>query len=160
LGKEIKGDGYSGGKVNGYDGKDGKGNFDWLTETRKVGGGDGKDFNFIAININCQKIKGVIMEPEFEEKIAATANKALGIVADYFDGKVDKIGKVPDAFKFLPQAIKVFHMQQTRRLQERSQALRLLKFLPDAQARAKYIKITQPEAAALLEHRPKKKVSK
>ena len=100
------------------------------------------------------------MEPEFEEKIAATANKALGIVADYFDGKVDKIGKVPDAFKFLPQAIKVFHMQQTRRLQERSQALRLLKFLPDAQARAKYIKITQPEAAALLEHRPKKKVSK
>jgi hypothetical protein len=51
-------------------------------------------------------------------------------------------------------------MQQTRRLQERSQALRLLKFLPDAQARAKYIKITQPEAAALLEHRPKKKVSK
>jgi hypothetical protein len=92
---------------------------------------------------------------DFEEKMAEVGKTALGLVSDYFEEGTES-PKVEKAFRFLPHAIKILHMKQTRHLQERSQAIRLLKFLPDDETRNRYIKITQPVAAPLLEHRPKK----
>jgi hypothetical protein len=93
---------------------------------------------------------------EFEERMDEVGMAALELVADFFTKDEDS-PKVEKAFKFLPHAIKVRHMRQTRQLQERSQAIRLLNFLPDEETRQRYIKATQPGAAPLLEHRPIKK---
>jgi len=94
---------------------------------------------------------------EFDAKMDEVGMTALNLVADYFSGESDTpSSKVEKSFKFLPHAIKVKHMRQTKQLQERSQAIRLLNFLPDDETRRKYIMATQPTAKPLLEHRPKK----
>jgi hypothetical protein len=94
---------------------------------------------------------------EFLSKMEAAGLSAVDMVIAYFIGENDEpTPKVEKAFKFLPHAIKMRHMEQVKVSNERSQALRLLKFLPDDETRRKYIGLTQPQVAPLLEHRPGK----
>jgi len=100
------------------------------------------------------------VEDKFEEKMAAVGDLALNLIADYFkakpEGKEEADPRVEKAFKFIGHPIKVRHMAQHRMLTERSQAIRLLPYLKNQEAREEYIKMTQPQAAPLLEHRPQK----
>jgi len=94
------------------------------------------------------------IEEKLKNRIIEIADTGLGSIDDYFkDTEVDP-GKVSMAFKILNQATKVLHMNQVRVLTERSQALRLLRWLPNDEARNEYIKITNPKAAPLLLKRP------
>lgn len=94
------------------------------------------------------------MEDQFEDKMAEVGDMALKLISNYFSGDADAEDKekIDRAFKFIQHPIKVRHMDQVRKIQERSQAIRLLKFLPTEDDRQEYIKRTQPYAAPLLEH--------
>lgn len=97
------------------------------------------------------------MQEVFETKMAEVGDKALELIRQYFDGEADTNDiRIDRAFKFIGHPIKVMHMKQYRKMQERSQAIRLLKFLPDDKTRKQYIRMTQPQTEALLENRPKK----
>jgi hypothetical protein len=94
--------------------------------------------------------------PEIGDSIMHGGKLAMEIITDYFEGSLDYGPKVASALKFLPQVLKLKHMEQHRTLVERSQAIRLMPYFKDDETRHKYIRLTQPGAAALLEHRPKK----
>jgi len=96
------------------------------------------------------------VEERLKERVLETTDKALDIVDRYMKDKGgEEDPKVTMAFKLLNQGIKILHMNQVKTLTERSQALRLLKWLPDDAAREEYIKITNPQAVPLLLKRPK-----
>ena len=95
------------------------------------------------------------IEEQLKGDVLTTANKALGVMDSYLDGNEDDTAKVFNAQKLLSHGIKILHMNQVRVLTDRSQALRLLKYLPDDETREKYISITNPKVAPLLLQRPK-----
>lgn len=94
---------------------------------------------------------------KFETKIKVIGNKALVHLEDFFDGKVANPDIIKNATKMIGHTIKVIHMGMIQENTRRSQALRLLKFLPSDAVRKEYIKMTNPEVAPLLLSRPKKK---
>lgn len=97
------------------------------------------------------------MTKSFETKMVAVGHKALQLIDKYFAGKYvpGDEPQIEKAFKFIGHPIKVMHMQMHRTIQERSQAIRLLKFLQSDEERHEYIKMTQPQAVSLLEQRHK-----
>ena len=102
-------------------------------------------------------IKTQTQQEELKGRILASGTKAMDIVDAYLIGEVKDDSRVPLAQKLMVQVVKVLHMDQVKTLTERSQALRLLQFLPDDRARREYIKLTNPQAAPLLLARPKGK---
>lgn len=98
----------------------------------------------------------VAAEQTLKDRIIASSVKAMEAVDDYLAGNTDDREKAMTAFRILSQGVKVMQMMQVRMLTERSQALRLVKFLPNDEARAKYIALTNPQAAPLLLDKPKK----
>jgi hypothetical protein len=97
------------------------------------------------------------MVTTFEDQIVVVGDQALELIRSYFAGEHQEadLPKIEKAFRFIGHPIKMLHMKQNRTQQERSQAIRLLKYLRSDGERDEYIKMTQPQAAALLEHRPK-----
>ena len=98
-------------------------------------------------------VKGI--EEQLKGNVLTVAGKALSVVDSYLDDKEDDTAKVANAQKLLSHGIKILHMNQVRVLTDRSQTLRLLKYLPDDETREKYISITNPQVAPLLLQRPK-----
>lgn len=95
-------------------------------------------------------------EEKVKTRIVETADKGLDIIDQYFDGKETDSNKVNIAFRIVGQSTKVMHMNQVKVFTERSQALRLLPWLSDESAREQYIRMTNPQIAPKLLHRPKK----
>jgi len=94
-------------------------------------------------------------DEELREKMINVGGKALAVLVGYFEGTESDEDKVKVAFRVVPQAVKVSHMNQQRVFVERSQAIRLLPYLKDEDTREKYIRLTQPTAKPLLLARPK-----
>lgn len=99
------------------------------------------------------------MNETFEQKMAEVGDRTLEIISEYFSGTADPENDlmVERAFKFIGHPIKVLHMKQHKEIQERSQGVQLLNFLPNDEVRQHYITITQPEAAPLLAKPQKRK---
>jgi len=97
------------------------------------------------------------MDEVFREKLVSVGSNALDMIGNYFRGEEEDSPKIDKAFKILPQAVKIMHMNQHRTLTERSQAIRLLPYLRDEETREEYIRMTQPSTAPLLESKPSKK---
>ena len=95
------------------------------------------------------------IEDKVKDRIVNVADSGIDAIESYFKGDEVNPEKVSIAFKLINQATKVMHMNQVRKLTERSQALRLLPWLKDDKARNEYIKLTNPQAAPLLLGRPK-----
>ena len=95
------------------------------------------------------------VEEQLKGGVLATAGRALNVMDSYLDGKEDDTTKIFISQKLLTHGIKILHMNQVKVLTNRSQALRLIKYLPDDETRQKYISITNPQAAPLLLQRPK-----
>lgn len=95
------------------------------------------------------------VEEQLKVDVLATASKALGIMDSYLDNNEGITDRVLVSQKLLSHGIKILHMNQVKILTDRSQALRLLKYLPDDETRQKYISITSPKVAPLLLQRPK-----
>ena len=93
-------------------------------------------------------------ELDFRGKIKGISNKALDIIDGYFDGKRHGTDKVKEAMKMVGFGVKVEHMNQLKDQNNRSVALRLLRWLPDDAARKRYIQITNPEIKQALLARP------
>lgn len=106
---------------------------------------------------NSKLVEPVMHNPEeaLKNRIVRGTNSAMDIVERYLAGK-DEIDntKALMAFRLLNQGVKVLHMNQVKALTERGHALRLLKFLPDDNARSEYIRMTNPQAAPLLLKKP------
>jgi len=103
-----------------------------------------------------QRIGEKMKDEELREKIINVGGKALEVLEGYFEGTESDEERVKAAFRVVPQAVKVSHMNQQRVFVERSQAIRLLPYLKDDAAREKYIQLTQPTAKPLLLARPEK----
>jgi len=95
------------------------------------------------------------IEEKVKDRIVNVANSSIEAIESYFKGEEVSPEKVNIAFKLINQATKVMHMNQVRILTERSQALRLLPWLKDDNARNEYIRLTNPEVAPLLLDRPR-----
>lgn len=94
---------------------------------------------------------------DFREKMMGIGHKALKIMDDYFEGKsTEDPEKVKHAVRMIGASLKVEHMNQVQEISRKSQALRLIKYLPqDDQLRQTYIVLTNPETRPLLLDRPK-----
>lgn len=93
-------------------------------------------------------------EERLRGRILDTTDSAMDVVDECMrGGEVDE--RTSMAFRLVNQGVKILHMNQMRLFTERSQALRLLKYLPDEESRAEYIRISNPQAAPLLLSRPK-----
>jgi hypothetical protein len=95
-----------------------------------------------------EKIRGRIVE---------MGDQTLDTIGKVFNGEDVSPVKINLASKMLTQVVKVLHMNQVKTNTERSQAIRLLPWLKDDQARADYMKATNPQVAPLMLGRPKKK---
>jgi hypothetical protein len=95
-------------------------------------------------------------DEDFREKTINVGGKALEMIEKYFEGSEQDSDKVKAAFRIVPQAVKVSHMNQVRVQVDRSHAIRLLPYLKDEEVREKYIRITQPSLKPLLLARPEK----
>ena len=91
----------------------------------------------------------------FRGRTTKVSEKALSIIDSYFGSEKVDLKKVDIAAKMVGFGVKIEHINQIKEQGDKSLALRLMKFLPDKDVREKYIKITNPEVAPLLESRPK-----
>ena len=97
-------------------------------------------------------------EDAIRDTMVEVGETALDIIRNYLSSDIKGGKKVEHAFKMLGVTTKVLHMNQIRTFTERSQALRLMKFLPNDETREEYIKLTNPVAAPLLKARPRKRL--
>jgi len=93
---------------------------------------------------------------QLREGILRTTLKAVNIMNEYFEGKLPGSPLVKEASKMIGYGLKVEHMNQLRIQNDRSVALRLIKFLPKDIDRQEYIRLTQPQVAKLMP-KPKRK---
>lgn len=95
-------------------------------------------------------------DDQIRTRIVGMGEKVLDTMEAAFDGTMETERAVL-ASRTLSQIIKVLHMNQHRQLVERSQAIRLLPWLADDSARAKYMELTNPKIAPLMLAGPKKR---
>jgi hypothetical protein len=95
------------------------------------------------------------METEFREKVLAVAAKGVRIIEGFFDGEEAKPEMVKEASRMIAEGVKVSNRNQVDQQVKRSQALRLIQFIPKAN-RLEYISITNPEAKPFLLARPER----
>ena len=101
------------------------------------------------------------MNTELRDGVQKAAKESLHIINGYFLGDETKEKNVLAALRVLGFGVNVEKMNQLKDHGDKSLALRLIQFLPkDEETRAKYLKITNPQVAGLLESRPKKAGSK
>jgi len=92
---------------------------------------------------------------EFRDGILNRAKKALNCIDEYFEGKDIDDQKIRNAIRMVQFGVKIEHMNQIKDHNDKSLAIRLLKFLPDKDTRMEYIKLTNPEVKPLLINKPK-----
>jgi len=92
---------------------------------------------------------------DFRNGIINIAGKGLDIMNEYFDGKRTGTDKIDEASKMIREGVKISNRDQVDAQVKRSQAIRLLHFIPN-ENRANYIAITNPEAKPFLLPKPRK----
>ena len=91
----------------------------------------------------------------FRHRVKAIAEKGLNIMEEDFEGTRKGTDKVNEASKMIGFGVKVSHMDQLKVQHERSQAIRLLPYIPK-EKRGEYISLTNPTASPYLLGRPSK----
>ena len=91
------------------------------------------------------------MQKDFRVEILKVASKGMKIMNEYFDGK--NTDKVKEASRMISEGIKISNRNQVDEQVRRSQAVRLLAYIPKEQ-RANYIALTNPEAKPFLLSKP------
>lgn len=97
------------------------------------------------------------MDDAIKTRIVGMGDKVIDTMEAAFSDETIDAQKASLASRTLSQIIKVLHMNQHRQLVERSQAIRLLPWLADDDARAKYMELTNPKIAPLMLARPAKR---
>jgi DNA-directed RNA polymerase alpha subunit len=92
---------------------------------------------------------------DFREHILNLSEKAVRIMDEYFDGKRAGTEKVQEASAMIREGVKISNRDQVDAQVKRSQALKLISFVP-AERRDEYISITNPDVKPFLLARPKK----
>lgn len=92
---------------------------------------------------------------KFRNGVMELASKGVDIMDSYFDGEVTDSQKIKMASKVITEGVKVSNRDQVDAQVRRSQAIRLVSFIPK-ENRAEYIALTNPEAKPFLLDRPKK----
>src|SRR3989304_386349 len=98
----------------------------------------------------------VTTEQTLKDRIIESGIRALEVVDDYLAGSSEDREKAITGFRILSEAVKVMQQNQVRQLTERSQALRLIPYLP-REARNDYIELPNPQVKHLLLDKPKVK---
>jgi len=127
---------------------------------RLGGAGQGKawqgEAKLLTINqeevlMSMKKRTEEIMDVDFSDQVAELGVKSLKIMNEYFEGKEEDTEKIKYASKTISQTITAQNMKRVGQYQERSLALRLLKYLPtDEDFRRKYIEVTNPQIKPLM----------
>lgn len=91
----------------------------------------------------------------FREGIIRISEKSLKIIDEFFEGERTGADKVKEASQMIREGVKVSNRNQVNEQVSRSQAIRLIPFIPKEQ-REKYISITSPETKPFLLSKPKK----
>jgi len=91
----------------------------------------------------------------FRQRVIDIGNKSLDILNEFFDGQRHGTDKVKEASQMIRHGVTVSNRNQMDAQVRRSQAIRLIPYIPKDQ-RKKYISITSPEAKPFLLSRPKK----
>lgn len=92
---------------------------------------------------------------EFRSDVLSLAGKAINIMNEYFDGNRHGTDKVQEASSMIREGVKISNRDQVDSQVKRSQAIRLMHFIPK-ERQADYIKFTNPEAAPFLLDSPSK----
>lgn len=93
---------------------------------------------------------------DFRESVLELGAKGVNIMNEYFDGRRQGTDLVKEAGTMIREAVKVSNRNQMDLQVKRSQAIRLISFIPQ-EHRAEYIALSAPEAKPFLLSRPKKK---
>lgn len=96
------------------------------------------------------------MHEKFRENVISVGEKGLGWLKEYFEGAELPTDKLDKAMKILQLSVKTPHIMQLDEQVKRSQAIRLLNFIPK-EHRSDYIALTNPEAKPFLLSKPEKK---
>jgi len=86
---------------------------------------------------------------EFRGSVLNLANKAVTIMNEYFDGDRHGTDKVQEASSMIREGVKISNRDQVDVQVKRSQAIRLMPYIPK-ENRTEYIKFTNPEVPPLL----------
>lgn len=92
-------------------------------------------------------------EQKFREDLVGLGADTVNKVKGYFSGKELSKDMLQTVTRVMGYAVKVSHMNQHAEIQKRSQAIRLLSFIPPDR-RGEYIALTNPEARPFLLDRP------
>lgn len=95
------------------------------------------------------------MGNDFRQSVLNLGIKGANIIDEYFEGKRAGTDKVSEATFMIREAVKVSNRDQVDIQVKRSQAIRLLHFIPENR-RKDYIALTNPEAKPFLLNRPLK----
>lgn len=95
------------------------------------------------------------MAKEFRSGVLGLADKGLNILDEYFEGERQGTDMVNEASKMIREGVKISNRDQVDVQVKRSQAIRLMSYIPKAN-RAEYISITNPEAKPFLLDKPEK----
>jgi len=96
------------------------------------------------------------MNKELRQGVQRVSQSALDIVQEYFDGKRPGTAQIKEAMKMIGFGLKVEHIDQLAVQNDRSIALRLIKFLPNEVDKDQYILMTNPQIQPLLLKKPEK----
>lgn len=94
--------------------------------------------------------------PDFREGVLTIPDKGLSIMTEYLDGTRAGTDMVNEASKMIREGVKVSNRDQVDLQVKRSQAIRLLGYIPKGN-RSEYIALTNPEARPFLLDKPNKK---
>jgi len=90
---------------------------------------------------------------DFRAVVLENGNIAAKIIGDYLSGNVEGNDKVKTAERAVDQGVKISNRNQFNEQMKRSQAIRLVQFIPKNQ-RHEYISLTNPEVAPFLLPKP------
>ena len=101
------------------------------------------------------------MTQEFRSGVLSLANQGMEILERYFnDGTAEaNMGQVEKAMCMIREGVKVSNRDQVDAQVKRSQAVRLMHYIPE-ERRAEYIALSNPEAKPFLLDRPATKKKK
>lgn len=93
---------------------------------------------------------------DFRQGVLGLANKSVDIMGQYLEGSIEKADKIKEVSMMIREGVKVSNRDQVDNQVKRSQAIRLLSFIPKDR-RDEYIAFTNPETKPFLLPKPEKK---
>lgn len=91
----------------------------------------------------------------FRDSVLNLGIKGASIIDEYFEGRRKGTEKIKEASAMIREAVKISNRDQVNEQVKRSQALKLISFIPK-EKRDEYIALTNPDAKPFLLARPEK----